>query len=51
MSLILVFHREALSILRYFPGDDELVLGMSLLELHYILQIYILRNPRMKERN
>ena len=26
--------------LRYFPKDTELALGMTLLELHYILQVF-----------
>jgi len=30
--------REALPTLRYFPNDTELALGMTLLELHYIIQ-------------
>jgi len=35
---ILAFHREARPTLRYFPNDTELALGMTLLELHYIIQ-------------
>ena len=38
MSSILVFCRETLPTLRYFPNDTEMALGMTLLELHYILQ-------------
>ena len=43
MSPILAFRREALPTLRYFSNDTELALGMTLLELHYILQIFCVR--------
>ena len=43
MSSILAFRREALPTLQYFPNDTELALGMTLLELHYILQIFCVR--------
>jgi len=39
MSSILALRREALPTLRYFPNDTELALGMTLLELHYILLV------------
>ena len=39
MSSILAFRREALPTLRYFPKDTELALGVTLLELHWILQV------------
>jgi len=29
--------------LRYFPNDTELTLGMTLLELHYVLQVFCVR--------
>ena len=35
-----MFRREALPTLRYFPNDTKLALGMTLLELHYVLQIF-----------
>ena len=35
--------REALPTLRYFPNDTELALGMTLLELHYVLQVFFVR--------
>ena len=35
--------REALPTLRYFPNDTKLALGMTLLELHYILQVFCVR--------
>ena len=38
MSSILAFRREALPTLRYLPKDTKLALGMTLLELHYILK-------------
>ena len=40
MSSILAFRREALPTLRYFPTDTELALGMTLLELHYVLHVF-----------
>jgi len=40
VSSILVFCRETLPTLRYFPNDTELALGMILLELHWILQVF-----------
>ena len=40
MSSILAFRREALPTLRYFPNDTELALGMTLLELPYVLQVF-----------
>jgi len=43
VSSILAFHREALPTLRYFPKDNELALDMTLLELHYILQVFCVR--------
>ena len=39
MSSILVFRQEALPTRRYFPKDPELALGMTLLELYYILHV------------
>ena len=38
MSSILAFCQEELPTLQYFPNDTKLALGMTLLELHYILQ-------------
>jgi len=35
--------REALPTLRYFPNDTELALGMTLLDLHWILQVFCVR--------
>jgi len=49
VSSILVFNREALPTLRYFPKDTELVLGMTLLELHYILQVFSVSVKKMGE--
>jgi len=43
VSSILAFRREALPTLRYFPNDTELALGMTLLELHYVLQVFCVR--------
>jgi len=43
MSSILAFRWEALPTLRYFPKDTELALGMNMLELHYILQVFCVR--------
>ena len=43
VSSILAFRREALPTLRYFPNDTELALDMTLLELHYILQVFCVR--------
>jgi len=43
VSSILAFHREALPTLRYLPNDTELALGMTLLELHWILQVFCVR--------
>jgi len=43
VSSILTFRQEALPTLRYFPNDTELALGMTLLELHYILQVFCVR--------
>jgi len=43
VSSILAFRREALLTLRYFPNDTELALGMTLLELHYVLQVVCVR--------
>jgi len=43
MSSILVFRRVALPALRYLPNDIELALGMTLLKLHYILQVFCVR--------
>jgi len=40
---ILVFRLEALPTLGHFPKDTELALGMTLLELHYILQVFCVR--------
>jgi len=34
------FHWEALPTLWYLPKDTELALGMTLLEMHYILQVF-----------
>ena len=38
MSSIMAFRPDALPTLRFFSKDTELALGMSSLELHYILQ-------------
>ena len=35
--------RGALPTLRYFPKDTKLALGMTLLELHWILQVFCVR--------
>jgi len=43
VSSILAFRREALPTPRYFPNDTELALGMTLLELHWILQVFCVR--------
>jgi len=43
VSSILAIRREALATLRYFPKDTELALGMTLLELHWILQVFCVR--------
>ena len=45
VSSILAFRQEALPTLRYFSNDSdtELALGMTLLELHYILQVFCVR--------
>jgi len=43
VSSILAFRPEALPTLRYFPKDTELALGMALLELHYVLQVFCVR--------
>jgi len=43
VSSILAFHQEALPTLRYFPKDTELALGMTLLKLHWILQVFCVR--------
>jgi len=43
VSSILVFRGEALPTLRYFPKDTKLALGMTLLELNYILQVFCVR--------
>ena len=43
VSSILVFLQEALPTLRYFPNDADLALGMTLLELHWILQVFCVR--------
>jgi len=40
VSSILAFRRKALPSLRYFPNETELALGMTLLELHWILQVF-----------
>jgi len=40
VSSILAFRREALPTLQYFPNATELALGMTFLELHYILQVF-----------
>jgi len=37
------FRREALLTLRYFHNDTELALSMTLLELHYVLQVFCVR--------
>ena len=51
MSSILVFHQEALPTLKYFPNDTELALGMTLLELHWILQVFCVRQEDGGEVN
>ena len=43
VSSILAFRQETLPTLRYFPNDTELGLGMTLLEMHYILQVFCVR--------
>jgi len=43
VSPILAFRRETLPTLRYFPNDTELALDMTLLELHWILQVFCVR--------
>ena len=43
MSSILAFRWEALPTLQYLPNDTKLALGMTLLELHYILQVFCVR--------
>ena len=43
MLSILAFRWKALPSLRYFPKDTELALVMILLELHYILQVFCVR--------
>jgi len=43
VSSIPAFRREALPTLRYFPNDTELALGMTLLELHWVLQVLCVR--------
>ena len=43
MSSILEFCQQALLTLRYFPSDTELALGMTFLELHWILQVFCVR--------
>jgi len=43
VSSILAFRREALPTLRYFPNGTELALGMTLLKLHYVLQVFCVR--------
>ena len=50
VSSVLAFSREALPFLRYFPKDTELALGMTLLELHCILQVFTVSIKRMGER-
>ena len=40
MLSILAFRRESLPTLRYVPNDTEVALGMTLLELHYVLQVF-----------
>ena len=39
----MAFRREALPTLRYLPNDTELALCMTLLKLHYFLQIFCVR--------
>ena len=43
VSSVLAFSREALPTLQYFPNDTELALGMTLLEFHYVLQVFCVR--------
>ena len=43
LASILAFRWEALPTLRYFPNDTELALGMTLLELQYVLQVLCVR--------
>jgi len=40
---VLISLQEALLTLLYFPKDTELALGMTLLELHCILQVFCVR--------
>jgi len=44
VSSILAIRWEALPTLQYFPKDTQLALGMTLLELHYILQVFCVRH-------
>ena len=39
----IVFRWEALPTLRYFPNDTKMALGMTVLELHWILQVFCVR--------
>jgi len=41
VSSILAFRWESLPTLDYIPIDTELALGMTLLELHYVLQSWM----------
>ena len=43
MGVDFAFRREALPTLQYFPKDTKLALGMNLLELHWILQDFCVR--------
>jgi len=43
VSSILTFRRETLPTLQYFHNDTELALDMTLLKLHYILQVFCVR--------
>ena len=43
VSSILAFRQETLPTLQYFTNDTELALGMTLLELHYVLQVFCVR--------
>ena len=43
MSSILAFRWDAPATLRYLPNDTELALGMTLLELNWILQVCCVR--------
>jgi len=51
VSSILAFRQEALPTLQYFLKEIELALGMTLLELHWILQVFCVRQEDGGEVN